>query len=374
MNVAIDARVVYQEPVLRGIGKTLLSLYRHLARLRPDWTFLMYYQIGNGQDPLRNYRNVLRRQVDGKGDRFDAWQHLWLPLSVRRSCADIFHSHSGVAPHFPLCRMVVTVHDLIPLRLRRGEPGVMRWAANVTRAARQACRILTASEHAKKEIHRILGIPLEKIVVVHWGPNESCLLQQNRVGLDDLLARYGVEPNRPYVLHFGMADPRKNTRSVLEAWARLPDRLRREYALLVVGVQGPTLAVFQALVDHFGLSNGVFLHGYAPEEDIPYLLSGATVLCYPSLSEGFGLPVLDAFACGTAVLTSNITSLPEIAGDAALLVDPTCIEMIAKGLERLLSDAAFRSELISRGRERLKGFSWTSCAEQVADIMVACAG
>jgi alpha-1,3-rhamnosyl/mannosyltransferase len=374
MKIAVDARVVYQEPVLRGIGKTLLALYRRLARLRPDWTFHMYYQVGNGTDPLPALPNVVRRPLEGKGDRFDAWQHVWLPLSVRSSGANVFHSHSGVAPYFPLCRMVATVHDLIPLSLRRGERVAMRWAANVARAARNACRVLTPSEHSRNEIHRLVGIAREKITVVPWGPNEACLEPADIAELHRVAQRYGVDPDRRYVLHFGMADPRKNTRRVLETWAQLPAQLQREYALVVTGVQGPALLEFRNLATQLGISGGAFLHGYAPEHDIALLLKGATALCYPSLSEGFGLPILDAFACGTAVLTSNTTSLPEVAGDAALLVDPHSTEAIATGLARLLSDDTFRCELVSLGRERLKQFSWANCAEQVADVLAASAG
>lgn len=372
MKVAIDARLVYQEPDLRGIGKTLLALYRHMARLRRDWTFLMYYQVGNGRDPLACHPNVIPRPVEGKGDRFHAWQHVWLPLSVRLSGADLFHSHSGIVPRFSPCPMVTTIHDLIPLLEYYSERiNSKHWKAKTVSTARRSRRVVTPSEYTRRQIHLVLGVPLDKISIVHWGPNEDCLSAHDKGQFADPRPRYGVEADRPYVLHFGMVDPRKNTRRVLEAWAQLPEALRRENALVVVGVQGQALADFRALVAQLGLSSGVRLHGYAPEADLPLLLGGAAALCYPSLSEGFGLPVLDAFACRTAVLTSNTTSLPEVAGEAALLVDPTSTEAVRVGLQRLLRDHDFRAELVNRGSERLKLFSWDHCAEQMADVFAA---
>jgi alpha-1,3-rhamnosyl/mannosyltransferase len=368
----VDARLLYERQP-RGIGKTLLSLYRHLAGLRPSWTFLMCYQVGNGHDPLSGRGNVVARQVDGKGDRFHAWEHVWFPLSARLSGADVLHCHSGAAPVLPLCRTVATVHDLIPLELQPKHPGVRRWVKRIGRGARLARRVLTPSQFTRKEIHRILGVPLSKITVVHWGPNEACLTAPDAVAVTDYGMRYGMESNRPYVLHFGMPDPRKNTRRVLEAWAQLPASIRGNYALLVVGIQGPALEEFRTLADELGLAGSAFLHGYVPEDDLPFLLRGAAVLCYPSQSEGFGLPVIDAFACGTAVLTSNTTSLPEVAGDAALLIDPASTEAVRDGLQRLLTDVQLRNELAARGRERLQRFSWVRCAEQVADVFADCA-
>jgi glycosyltransferase involved in cell wall biosynthesis len=186
--------------------------------------------------------------------------------------------------------------------------------------------------------------------------------------LNRIRARYGLEADQPYVFAFGAADPRKNTERLIRSWAMLPDRLRRDYALLLVGIHDRVMQEFRTLVKELGLEPKCILHGFADERDISSLISGATVLCYPSLSEGFGLPVLDAFQCETAVLASNTTSLPEVAGDAAVLVDPRDGEAIGRGLQELLENPGLRAELIRRGLSRLATFTWEACADRLARV------
>ncbi len=368
VRVAVDARSVYQEPTLRGVGQSLVGLYRALARLRPAWAFDLYYQTPNGTDALAGLPNVHPRRVDRPGDRFGTWQHLWFPLAARWSGANLLHAHGAVAPRWPLVPLVTTVHDLTPLEFRASEPGVREWAANVARGARTARRVLVCSEHTRNEVVRVFGLPPRKIEVVYWGPNEAYRAVTDPVALADAAARYGLEPGRPYLLHFGMALARKNTRRVFAAWAALPEAVRAAGRLVVVGLEGPSRGEFAALAKELGVTESVRLHGYVPKGDVPALLSGAAGLCYVPLSEGFGLPILDAFACGTPVVASRVTSMPEVAGDAAVLVDPTDTAAITEAMRRLLTDAAERDELRAKGRERLTVFSWVACAERVADV------
>lgn len=371
MRVAVDARSVYQEATLRGVGKTLVELYRSLARARPRWTFDMYYQVWNQRDPFMGFPNVSRRPVDGKGDRFHAWQNFWFPVTARLVGADILHCHGAIAPWLSLNRLVTTIHDLTPLEFQPRDPAVSAWAASVRRGAQQARRVLTCSEYTRRQVNRVFGIPLKKITTIYWGANKTSVLSASSDGLAAARTRYGLAPDLPYALHFGMTKPRKNTRRLLEAWARLPSEVQSCSALLVVGLEPDGIGQFRALARALGIAGSCHLHGYLPESDVSTLLSGATILCYLSLSEGFGLPILDAFARDTAVLCSNTTSLPEVAGDAAVLVDPTNADAIARGLVLLFRDKATRAELIARGRVQLSRFSWQQCAEQVADILAA---
>ena len=185
--------------------------------------------------------------------------------------------------------------------------------------------------------------------------------------------RYGLADDRPYVLGFGAADPRKNTRGVLTAWSQMSPSLRQGWQLLLVGISPSAMSDFERLREELGIADSCVLSGFADEEDIPALLSGAEVLCYPSLAEGFGLPILDAMVCETAVLTSNVTSLPEVAGDAALLVDPEDVAAMTGGLAELLSNTARRTELVERGRERVRAFTWDACADRICEVFAAVA-
>ena len=372
LRVAVDARAIF-DAVPRGIAKTMIALYRAMARVRPDWRFWMFYQRGVAEAPFADTRTITCSKIDIPGDRFNCWQALRLPVAGRLARADVLHCHAGVAPPFPLLPLVVTIHDLIPLDTRADEPNVIRWGKNVRRAASNARYILTASEDAKRRIVHHFKAPERKIRIVHWGTSLVRPEPLSPAGAAQVRLRNGLPPDRPYVLHFGMGDPRKNTARLIEAWGQLPQGLRRSYFLLVVGVQGPALAGLNESVRALGLSESVKVNSYAPEQDLPLLLSEAEVLAYPTLSEGFGLPVLDAFASGTAVLTSLTSSLPEVAGDAALLIDPYDLQAIRHGLERLLTDERLRAALVERGRNRVTAFSWDRCAEQVAEVLAAAA-
>jgi len=186
--------------------------------------------------------------------------------------------------------------------------------------------------------------------------------------LNRIRVRYGLRIDQPYVLAFGTADPRKNTARLIQSWSKLPESIKKEYALLLVGVQEQAREEFNNLVRNLGLEASCIVNGFADEQDISALISGSTVLCYPSLSEGFGLPILDAFKCEIPVLTSNTTSLPEVAGDAAMLVNPRDTDSIARGLEELLENDILRSELIYRGRARVEQFTWEACADRLARV------
>lgn len=367
MRVAVDARSVYQEPTLRGVGQSLLGLYRGLARVRPAWDFDLYFQSPNGTDPLADLANCHPRRIDRPGDRLDAWQHLWFPLAARWSGADVLHAHGAIAPRFPLVPLVTTIHDLTPLEFRPDEPAVKAWARNVSRGAFKARRVLVCSEHTRNEVVRVFGVPARKIEVVRWGPNEALARVTDPATLAGAADRYGAGPGK-YLMHFGMALARKNTRRVFQAWAALPESVRAENRLLVVGLEGESRAEFVKLAAELKVTESVRLHGYAPKGDIPALLSASAGLCYVPLSEGFGLPILDAFVCDAPVLASRVTSIPEVTGDAALLVGPNEASEISEAMRRLLTDGETAEELRAQGRERLKLFSWDACAEQVATL------
>jgi alpha-1,3-rhamnosyl/mannosyltransferase len=174
--------------------------------------------------------------------------------------------------------------------------------------------------------------------------------------------------DQPYIFGFGAGDPRKNTARIIDAFATFSAEQRQDHVLLLVGIEEPILTAFRLKAEALNLKGSCFLYGFAAEQHLPALISGASVFCYPSLSEGFGLPILDAFVCETAVLTSNRASLPEVAGDAVTLVDPESSRAIADGLASLVADASLRNDLVARGRRRLNMFTWQACAERVGRI------
>jgi glycosyltransferase involved in cell wall biosynthesis len=182
-----------------------------------------------------------------------------------------------------------------------------------------------------------------------------------------LFEKYRIDP--PFVLHFGASEPRKNTRRVIEAWAGLRKIVKAHARLLVVGLDARAQQELSTCAARLGIESSVVLHGFADEEDVPALLRMADVLAYPSLSEGFGLPILEAFAAGTAVITSDRTSLPEVAGDAALTIDPEDFNTITKAMSKLLTDPVYRRELVRRGLKQRKHHTWLDAAEAFAQAI-----
>jgi len=373
MLVAVDARQAYRAG-RRGIGRTLVHLVRALAAARPGWEFRLFHQDPAADDPFAGLANVTRRRVTiPGGDRFGLWERIRLPLAAWLSRADALFCPANTGPAFAPTPVLLMVHDTIPAEADPGSPAAHDWLRRVRRSARAARLVYTPSEYSRGRIVELLGVPEEKVVAVPSAADPNFAPARDPADADRVRAKYGLAPGRRYVFGFGAEDPRKNTRRVLEAWARLPADLRGRFDLLLVGIQEPALSEFRELAAKLLPAGGWHLHGFADDADVPLLLAAAVALCFPSLAEGFGLPVLDAFRAGTAVLASNVTSLPELAGDAAVTVDPRDAGAIAAGLAALLEDDARRAELVARGRERERLFTWDRTAGRVAELLEAVA-
>lgn len=274
-----------------------------------------------------------------------------LGLLGRRT--DIFHHASQQLRRAPRgCRITATLHDmtcwLMPERHTPANVRASRQFASEVLGRAAGC--IAVSGHTRDDAVRVLGLDPERIRVIYCGVAQEFF---------DALPRPAA---KPYALFVGTVEPRKNIAALLDAWALLPRDLREAFDLLLAGPSGwgdPDL-----LERLRAAPSGVRYLGYVPEADLPGLTAGATVFVYPSLYEGFGLPLAQAMAAGVAALTSNVSSMPEVAGDAALLVDPRSPAEIRAALERLLTCPTLRSELGARGRERARAFRWETCTEE----------
>jgi glycosyltransferase involved in cell wall biosynthesis len=369
LRVGLDARTVYS-PTRRGTGKNLIDLYRRVAVLQPDWTFVMFHRERTpAEDPFASLSNVEHHAIEIRGDRWNLWEQVRLPAAALASGVSLLHAPANTAPAEALVPLVVTIHDLIPLDIVENPAWTDRWERNVGRGARQARRIITPSAYTRRRIVDHFGVPEARVVVNHWAPDTTAVRVTDESAFERVRARHGVPAGQPYVFGFGAIDPRKNTRRMLQAWAGLPAGLRASHSLLLVGLVEPALTDMRRMARDLMPEGGWSLMPFAEEADIPVLMSGALALCYPSLSEGFGLPVLDAFSCATPVITSRTTSLPEVAGDAAILVDPSDTDDITRALARMIDDAALRQTLRQRGTARLTEFSWDRCAKTAAQVL-----
>lgn len=364
MRIGLDARTIYW-PTRRGTGKNLIDLYTHLSSLRPHWQVLAYHRQAGRVSPLLPDRNITPRFIEMMGDRVDAWQRWRLPMAAWRDGVDVLHCPANLSPAWMPMSTIVTIHDLIPLDMPQGREAkqVRRFVQSVQLACRRAAWIICPSRYTRDRLVQEFDADPDRITVNPWAPDSSVEPVPQHLW-EPVLARYGVD--KPFVLHFGAAAPRKNTRRLLEAWSMLDKSVRRQCQLLVVGLDPRSAEQLQITAASLAVGQSVKLHRFVDEKDLSTLLSAALVLAYPSLSEGFGLPILDAWAANTTVLTSNCTSLPEVAGDAAFLVDPTDSCSIARGLSRLIGDRTLRSDLNFRARNRLKQYSWEATTDRFA--------
>jgi len=241
--------------------------------------------------------------------------------------------------------------------------------------------VLADSEATRNDLLSHLRIPEERVVVVYPGRDEALEPIRERRILEAVHDRYDL--SEPYFLYVGTLHPRKNLVRLVGAFAELTERLRGLPASAGVGVAGAGAAPMLVLagakgwlyseifdrVRRLGLKDRVRFTGYVPDADLPALMSGALTFVFPSLYEGFGFPVLEAMACGTPVICSNVSSLPEVAGDATLQVDPLDTEGWVAAMHRMLADEGLRATLVERGLKRVRKFSWQRCASQVLEVL-----
>ncbi len=292
-----------------------------------------------------------------------AYEQIVFPRLLGRYGLDVLHSLGYVCPLRPGCRSVVTIHDLNYLTpwhgMTRAKRLFLGWF--VRRSARHADAVLTVSHFSKSEIQRRLQIPESKINVTPEGPREPSPLPPD--SWDDLAARYGIAG--PYLLAFGSLSGNKNIACLIRAFAAISSQV--PHTLLLVGHMTPG-AEWGAEIAALGLGDRIKTMGYVPDAHVMPLLAHADLFAFPSLYEGFGLPVLEAQRAGVAVACSTAASLPEVAGDGAALFDPLSVEDMARVLRECLSDPARRAALVEKGRVNVARFSWERTARATLEV------
>ncbi|MBN1484694.1 MAG: glycosyltransferase family 4 protein [Chloroflexia bacterium] len=378
MHVAIDySAAVWQGA---GIGRYSRALVGALLRLDRENRYTLLYPRGWPGRPapflghlaaLRRRHPNLRLRPLPLSDRWTAilWQRLRLPLPVELFCGrvDCFYSPDFVLPPQIGGRRVLTVHDLAFMVHPECAVPSLEWYLHgaVSRALERADLVLADSECTRQDLIRLKGADPQRVRVLYLGVEEDFRPLEDHAALERVRARYEL-PER-FLFTVGTIQPRKNLPRLLQALASLPEALR--LPLVVAGKPGWLYEETFAAVERLSLQSWVRFLGFTPDEDLPALLNLALALVYPSLYEGFGLPPLEAMACGTPVLTSDAASLPEVVGEAAVLVDPLDVAGIAAGLRRLIEDGALRQSLRAAGLERARGFSWERSARQLLEFL-----
>lgn len=302
------------------------------------------------------------------------WTHIRLSLELARAAPDALFVPSHVVPLWHPPHSVVTIHDLGYLAFPQAHTARRRLELHLTTlwSARMARRVIAISQATKDDLVRHYQVPAEKISVVHHGLSPQFRPITDQSAITAVRERYGIGEH--YFLYVGTVQPRKNLARLIDAFAQVLQELQspssRLLQLVIAGKPGWLTGSIERRALEAGVGERVRFTGYVDDADLPALLSGALAFVFPSLYEGFGMPVLEAMACGAPVLTSATSSLPEVAGDAALLVDPHDTRAIAVALARLADDAALREALRWRGLARAARFTWDRCAEATLRVLV----
>jgi glycosyltransferase involved in cell wall biosynthesis len=308
------------------------------------------------------------------GENFEKawWEQIGLLKSGRTENIDLLHCPYFASPLVTRYPTVVTIHDVIPLILREyaWRKQTVLYNALVSAASKRAQAIIAVSQCSKRDIEQTLNIPSDRIHVIGNAVDASFRPISDFWLMSSVRERYDI--GSEYVLYFGGFDLRKNVPRIIRSYAKLPAEMRKRYQLVVAGrlhhLGHPLYPDPRPLVSELDLDGQVIFTGQIREQDKAPLYSGATAFVFPSLYEGFGMPVLEAMACGAAVITSSTSSLPEVAGDAGLLVDPLNDDAITAALGRLLDDEPFRRELGERALARSRFFTWRQVAEQTVEV------
>ena len=366
VRIGIDARKLHDF----GIGTYIRNLIRHLSRLDHETEYVLLARPNDAAalDALGpNFRTV----AETSGN-YSLTEQLKIPIALHREKITLFHAPHYVLPPLITCRSVVTIHDCIHLMFPQYLPNRMALSyarASIKTAARRADRIITVSESSKHDILRFVDVEPSKIHVIHNSFDERFTVEPAEEQVARVRERYQLHD--PFVLYVGNVKPHKNLERLIDAFHLVRQRGLDHLKLVLIGDEISKYTALRRAVHRHQLHKYVRFLGYLPEDTLTVMYRLASVFVFPSLYEGFGLPPLEAMASGTPVVTSNVSSLPEVAGNAAILVDPYEPASIADGIYRVLTDTATHDDLRRRGLARSREFSWESSVRRVRDIYQA---
>lgn len=370
-TIGIDASraVIGQRTGTEHYSASLLRALAELPEAR-ERAVVLYVNRGNEREAEERLQLELPEAWRVRAIPFPRlWTHVRLSAEMVAHRPGVLFVPSHVVPLVHPRKTVVTVHDLgyfvypqAHTRLSRLYLRVSTWFS-----VRSAKRVIAISEATKRDLMKYYGVPAGKIRVVYHGCDPVFRPVRDEKALEEVAARYGVD--RPYCLHVGTLQPRKNLGLLIEAWRLLRERMEQPPALLLAGKRGWLYDSLFEQVSKAGLGELVRFADYVEREDLPGLYSGALALTFPSLYEGFGLPPLEAMSCGTPVICSNATSLPEVVGDAGILLDPTDAGAWAEAVQRLTENADEREMLSQKGLVQARQFTWERCARETWDVL-----
>jgi glycosyltransferase involved in cell wall biosynthesis len=362
MKIAFDLRRI-KNP---GIGRYMKCLVEAVVECAPEHEYLLILPPGEEEAVVCMGTNV--EKITPSLKYYSLREQVDLPRILRRKKIDLLHSPHFNIPLIRVCPTVVTIHDVIYLACREDLPslaGRMYYRAMMAAAVRRADRIITDSEYSKRDIQRFFKAKDDRLDVIYPGVDQSIRKNVDSVKLCEVKSRLGIVS--PYLIYTGIYKLRKNHAGLLQAFKTFVDR-GGHAQLVIAGPMEDGEEMLRRLARDLGVADRVVFTGFVDDRDLPALYSGASVYACPSLYEGFGFTVLEAMACGIPVVCSKETSLPEVAGAAALYADARNPQEFGNALYQVFSDQALRAMLVSKGTNNLQRFQWKHAAEQTLAV------
>jgi glycosyltransferase involved in cell wall biosynthesis len=370
MTIGIEAQRISRKKK-HGMDIVGIELIKQLQLIDKKNQYYIFIKDDEDNAVISETENF--KVVKIKRAPYPYWEQVLLPAEIKKHNIDLLHCTSNTAPIYSGVPTVITVHDIIYLEKINFTKGTTyqifgnfyrRW--NVPRVVKKASKILTVSDYERNRILNHFKLPNDQVITVYNGVGDSFKKVDNAAALLQIKQKYNLPDH--YIFFLGNTDPKKNVEGVLKALSVLRKQGKLDFQLLMLDIDREYLQNLAAKIGDTEVLDFITFCGYVPNFELPAIYSMAKLFLYPSLRESFGIPILEAMACGIPVITSNTSSMPEVAGDAALKIDPTKPEEIANAIERLLNDPAKMAGLSAKGLERSEHFSWRNNAVKTLDI------
>ena len=379
LRIAIDYTSAINQNA--GIGRFVRNLVNAVVTNDATDAFLLLHAAPNpGRVPNYPGGSNVSHRVLRVNERWSniIWHRLQVPLPADwlTGPVDLFHSPDFVLPPVRAARSILTVHDLAFLLYPECADASLRayLEKTVPRSVQRADYVVADSENTRNDVICLLGVPPERVTVVPGGVDPVFKPVTDPARLAAFRRTLGLESDTPYILFIGVIEPRKNLMGLIEAFDILKSRRSLPHKLVVAGRRGWLSDATMERAERSPYRNEIIFPGFIPEEELPTLYSAAEAFAFPSHYEGFGLPVLEAMACGTPVVASRASSLPEVVGDAGMQVDPDDSERLASALELLALNPEMRADFRERGIARAAGFTWDAAAQVMLEVYHKVAG
>ncbi len=362
MKIGIDGRAAHWYRGT-GIGTYTYQLLKNINVIDPINNYHIL-EPENSSSIIAYKKNFSLSYINTK-ETSEFWDSINTPKTMPLKDVDIYHvPQNGVGLPLNLpCKKVITLHDIIPLKLPEtvGDKYLKIFTEDMPNILSSCQGIITVSNFSKEDIAREYNYPLEKIYVTPLAAEDIYKPLDMTYCHKVLKEKYSITGR--FILYVGGFSPRKNILGLIDAFSKLLSKSKsKELKLVITGKKGKSYSLYKQRAQDLLIEDSVIFTGFIPLEDLPIFYNGALLLCYPSFYEGFGLPPLEAMACGTPVIASRATALPEVLGDSALLIDPYDIDELCRSLELLAEDTALRNELSLKGLERSFDFNWNKTA------------